>query len=187
MDRTPRPGEFYRHFKGRLYQVTAIAVHSETMEKMVVYQALYGTFGTYVRPLPMFISEVDHEKYPEVQQKYRFEKVDLTGEEPCKEAEGENEACGKTEESVQEESVQEESQKENLGPNKNLLAFLDARTYHEKLEILQDRKEHFSAEELLAICEIMEVGRADSEPEEKYYAIERYLELQDKYDGVRLR
>lgn len=182
MDRTPRPGEFYRHFKGGLYQVTAIAVHSETMEKMVVYQALYGTFGTYVRPLPMFISEVDHEKFPEAQQKYRFERVDLTGEEPCGKAEGEKEAGTETEDSGREEST-----KESLGPNKNLLAFLDARTYHEKLEILRDRKDDFSSEELLAICEIMEVGRADSEPEEKYYAIERYLELQDKYDGVRLR
>ena len=184
MDRMPRPGEFYRHFKGRMYQVTAIAVHSETMEKMVVYQALYGTFGTYVRPLPMFVSEVDHEKYPDVQQKYRFEKVDISCEEPCREAEGEKEACGKMEDL---DSGREEPLKENLGPNKNLLAFLDARSYHEKLEILQDRKDSFSAEELLAICEIMEVGRADSEPEEKYYAIERYLELQDKYDGARLR
>lgn len=194
MDRTPRPGEFYRHFKGRLYQVTAIAVHSETMEKMVVYQALYGTFGTYVRPFAMFVSEVDHEKYPDVQQKYRFEKVDNIDGEICKEAVGENEACGKKEASVRNKSAdqelafsQEESLTENAGPNKNLLAFLDARTYHEKLEILQDRKDRFSAEELLAICEIMEIGRADSEPEEKYYAIERYLELQDKYDGVRLR
>ena len=212
MDRTPRPGEFYRHFKGRMYQVTAIAVHSETMGKMVVYQALYGTFGTYVRPLPMFVSEVDHEKYPEVQQKYRFEKVDISCEEPCGEAEGEKEAygkredCGEREDSEErkdsgeredsevrkesgerEDTGREEPSKENLGPNKNLLAFLDARSYHEKLEILQDRKDRFSAEELLAICEIMEIGRADSEPEEKYYAIKRYLELQDKYDGVRLR
>ncbi len=71
--------------------------------------------------------------------------------------------------------------------NKNLLAFLDAGTYHEKLEVLENRKDRFSAEELLAICEIMEIGRPDSEPEEKYYAVKRYLELQNKYEGSRLR
>ena len=170
MDRTPRPGEFYRHFKDMMYQILAIAVHSETREEMVVYQALYGTFGVYVRPLSMFISEVDHEKYPDVKQKYRFEKVDIT---PV----AQNEPI---------EQVQEE-EKEKSRSNKNLLAFLDARTYHEKLEILRDRKDEFSPEELLAICEILEIGRTDSEPEEKYYAVDRYLELQNKYDGARLR
>lgn len=170
MDRTPRPGDFYRHFKDRLYQVIAIAVHSETREEMVVYQALYGTFGIYVRPLDMFVSEVDHEKYPEVKQKYRFEKVSM--------------AAGAVQ---QKEPMLPVMEEENTGSNKNLLAFLDARTYHEKLEILRQRKEDFSPEELSAICEIMEIGRADLEPEEKYYAVERYLELQNKYDGARLR
>ena len=70
-----RQGQFYRHFKGGLYQVMAIATHSETKEKMVVYQALYGDYGIYVRPYDMFTSEVDHEKYPQVKQVYRFTQV----------------------------------------------------------------------------------------------------------------
>ena len=70
-----RQGQFYRHFKGGLYQVMAIATHSETKEKMVVYQVLYGDYGIYVRPYDMFASEVDHEKYPQVKQVYRFTQV----------------------------------------------------------------------------------------------------------------
>ena len=71
-----KAGEYYRHFKGGQYQVTAIARDADTEEKVVVYQALYGEEDFWVRPYEEFAGEVDHEKYPEAEQTWRFEKIE---------------------------------------------------------------------------------------------------------------
>ena len=65
-------GGLYRHFKGMYYYVLDVATHSETSEQFVVYQKLYDQRDLYVRPLDMFLSDVDQEKYPDVEQKERF-------------------------------------------------------------------------------------------------------------------
>ena len=81
------PGDIVQHFKRELlteeeracnmylYEIIGVALHSETREPMVVYKPLYDDGGLFVRPLDMFLSEVDHEKYPDIKQKYRFELV----------------------------------------------------------------------------------------------------------------
>lgn len=88
MENRFNPGDIVRHFKRELlsdeeragnmylYEIIGVARHSETMEEMMVYKPLYGDGGMYVRPLEMFLGEVDHEKYPDVKQKYRFEKCE---------------------------------------------------------------------------------------------------------------
>ena len=72
----PQANEIYRHFKGKEYKIITLAKDSETGEDVVVYQALYGENQTYVRPLDMFLSPVDKEKYPDVTQEMRFQKVE---------------------------------------------------------------------------------------------------------------
>ena len=145
-----RQGQFYRHFKGGLYQVMAIATHSETKEKMVVYQALYGDYGIYVRPYDMFASEVDHEKYPQVKQVYRFTQVhpeemeeesdkvevpDLTLE-LDESMEPEQSAVEEEPKKMSEDQPAQEKQDVSGGINPILLEFLDADTLEKKMHIM---------------------------------------------------
>ena len=124
-----RAGQFYRHFKGGLYQVAAVATHTETGEKLVVYQALYGDYGVYARPYEMFNSEVDRAKYPDAGQTYRFELV---------EPESVNRPEQPTEQEVPKkaEAEQKPEDQEVGGVNPILLEFLDADTLEQKLHIL---------------------------------------------------
>ena len=70
-----QPGDRVRHFKGKEYEILCFARDSETQAELVVYRALYGECGVWVRPMDMFFSPVDREKYPDVTQRYRFERI----------------------------------------------------------------------------------------------------------------
>lgn len=70
------PGKYYRHFKGKIYKVIGIALHTETNEQLVIYQAQYDDFKLFARPLEMFAGLVDPTEYPDAKQRYRFELID---------------------------------------------------------------------------------------------------------------
>lgn len=168
----PVPGEFYRHFKNKLYQIITVAFHSETGEPMVVYQALYGEFKTWVRPLSMFMGEVDHEKYPDAEQKYRFEKVVFAN---LAAAPGENGGG----------NIQEEPQM-----NPYLLEFLDAldsKNYDKKLEYLAKLHGHVTQKEMDDIYMVLDMPARTGTMEEQLAAVRRQLMLLRKFDGERLR
>lgn len=170
MERIPKQGEFYRHFKNKLYQITAVAEHTETGEFLVVYQALYGDFRIFARPLSMFTSKVDREKYPDAAQEYRFERVepgtmeDLFGEKP------------------------EERQAEpELKPNPWLVRFLDAESLEERLGLLYQMRGKISQRELDSLYTVLDAPRVQGDAEEQLLALEQLLRTQMKYDGGRLR
>ncbi len=191
-NKVPVAGEFYRHFKGNLYQVIGVAKHSETEETMVVYQALYGDYGWYVRPLSEFVSPVDKNKYPDAVQESRFERVVLGGE---KEVSMVRETVEESKSSVRPE-VQVSFVSEDAQDEKNdeefirteILQFLDAEGAGEKLKVLREIRQSLD-ENLVTTMELsMDILPDDKETlERRIDLIERTLEQKVRYEGGRLR
>lgn len=166
----PRAGEFYMHFKGKLYQIVTVAIHTETEEPLVVYQAMYGTFKTYARPLAMFLSEVDHEKYPDVQQTYRFQKVEL-----CENAEAEL----VDEVTAQENEYDETEETADIEP---LLKFLDETDLHERLNILLQYRDQITETMLESMGMAMDCVLNGKTLEEKYYELDKVIRTKLQYE-----
>lgn len=177
MVRMVQPGQFYKHFKEKLYQIIAVAEHSETGEKMVVYQALYGDFRVYVRPYEMFVSEVDHEKYPEVTQKYRFELINSgiignTDVKPEKSETAEAEPVSSAEEKKTEES----------GVDPDLLAFLELNTLAEKLEMLRDLRKRMNDHLLDSIAASLDIVVEEGPLQKRYQEVLNCLETMEHFE-----
>ena len=192
----PLPGEKYLHFKKKLYQIIAVAKHSETMEPYVVYQALYGDFCVYIRPYDMFVSEVDHEKYPEVTQKYRFQYVDpetisqkeenvsaatmCQKEEPVSTSvENDNKEIEKTVVASPEDDTIEQI-------NPWLLRFLDAETMEEKYQIVCDIKNEITDRLIDDLAVVVDVVIPEGKLSDRYDQLKYCIRTRQKYEQTSL-
>ena len=196
MDRTVRTGEIYRHFKNKLYQIVTVAEHSESREMLVIYQALYGDFKVYARPLEMFLSEVDHEKYPQVTQKYRFERVDdreILGNEDrkinqqdCKENSEEANTLQREQELQDESHMQNEShmQEESgtQGVSEKLMEFLDADTMEAKYNILVSMREEITDSLIDNMAVVVDVVIPEGDLYDRYDELKNAIRTRQRYE-----
>ena len=212
----PKPHEIYKHFKGNLYQVVTIAEHSETGEQLVIYQALYGDFKTYARPLAMFTGEVDRQRYPEVIQRFRFELQGTDADRQIRETEAagvehpvstqttvtasqpaaaqatpivaQNIAVQATATAAQ-TTIAPVSPAEDEEPvlDPLVLEFLDADSYEEKLNILAGLHHRITNEMITTMAISCDIEVNDGEPEERYEELKNCLLTMEKFECNRLR
>ncbi len=186
MRELPKAGEKYRHFKGTVYEVIAVARHTETMEELVIYRDTGKEDAVFARPMTMFMSGVDRVKYPGIPEEYRFTRVDETNRQAVSSMEdfsGRTEIPRKEEEKLPEK----EELSEPAGVPSELLRFLDEDDYEEKLLILDEIKPKLTDGMLSAIGASLDLALNEGPMEEKLAEIRNYLTLQLKYDGKHLR
>lgn len=190
-ERIPKSGELYRHFKNKLYQIVTVAEHTETGEALVIYQALYGDYKVYARPLKMFISEVDHVKYPAVTQKYRFERVERETLEPsCPKTAAQAAVSGQ---GMTGSAAQETSGQRTIGStaedgvNPKLLAFFDADTLEEKYNILISMRDEVDDHLINSMAVVLDVVIPEGEVDDRYEQLKSCIRTKQRYETQRLR
>lgn len=196
----PKPHEIYKHFKGNLYQIVTIAQHSETGEQLVIYQAMYGEFKIYARPLAMFTSEVDKVKYPEVQQRFRFELQGADADRQIRETDEVNggqtttqavptataqDAATWTVPSATAQDAAAQPEAPTLDPL--VLEFLDADSYEQKLNILAGLHHRITDEMITTMAIACDIEVNDGETEERYEELKNCLLTMEKFECNRLR
>ena len=185
----PVTGEIYRHFKNKLYQIVTVATHSETGERLVVYQALYGDFSCCARPLEMFLSEVDHDKYPEVTARYRFEQVDKETLTPVhakasvytNESSENNNKDANVVEVLESKNIDADVD-ENGEVNGDLLAFLEAETFEEKRNVLVYIRPRITDELINSMAASLDVTVEDGDLETRYMSLYNCVSTFEKYE-----
>lgn len=194
MRHNPKPQEMYRHFKGNIYQIRCLARHSETGEMMVVYQAMYDTFQIYVRPLAMFMEEVDRAKYPEAKQRYRFELLqDMDGAELSEPAVPQTPAQPKPQTQMQPQTLAQsqipaqtvDSEEVNIDPL--VMDFLDADTYEQRLNVLAALRHRITDDMINTMAAAVDLEIKDGDVEARYEELKNCLLTFEKYECNRLR
>ncbi len=206
MIRIPQPYEIYKHFKGNLYQILNIAEHSETGAKLVIYQALYGEYRIYARPLESFTEVLDKSKYPEARQEYRFELQDRepaqriesvqVGEvvqtvEPVQTVQATETAQAAEEaqivEAVQATEAQADCDAEELNIDPMVLKFLEADTYEEKLQILAGLQHRITDDMITTMAISCDIEVSGGSPEERLLSLKNCLLTLERFECNRLR
>ena len=173
MDRQiPGPGDRYVHFKGGQYQVLCVAEHSETKEQMVVYQALYGDFACYVRPLWMFMSKVDRGKYPEAEQEYQFERIAANAKRTPAASEANPVGQGETGE-------------ESADPA--LLRFLDADTLEQKYQVLKALEGSITNRLIDDFAVALDLVISEGSVENRYFELLNSVRTMQRFENTRFR
>lgn len=196
MNQIPQAGEIYQHFKGKLYRIVALATHTETGEQLVIYQALYGEFQVFARPLSMFLEKVDAKKYPDAAGKDRFMRIPMAEAAAVPQpvpAPSENPveprpAAMSSENPVEPRSAAASSESPvEPQPDPGLLAFLDADSYEEKLEVFAALEGKADLHMLNAIAASLDLELSEGSLEEQYDTLKSCLMTLERYECNRLR
>lgn len=196
MNQIPQAGEIYQHFKGKLYRIVALATHTETGEQLVIYQALYGEFQVFARPLSMFLEKVDAKKYPDAAGKDRFMRIPMAEAAAVPQpvpAPSENPveprpAAMPSESTVESRAVAASSENSvEPQPDPGLLAFLDADSYEEKLEVFAALEGKVDLHMLNAIAASLDLELSEGSLEEQYDTLKSCLMTLERYECNRLR